>query len=177
MGESNSPCENGSSILLTKIYQPSRIVFKILHARRDNVCERDARTATNRANGTSLSAKSLIARRKLSDGRQPNGNRSGGQMLTTVAVKPVVIASEAINNANKLTPPLTWPTLRGRRQRRAKRARRHATCRFQKIFVIDLVATMRLDRAIAITPNTVQTLVAKPCGACEIETASGVRGG
>jgi len=98
-------------------------------------------------------------------------------MLTTVAVKPVVIASDAINNANKPTPPLTWLTLWGRSPRRAKRSRRHATCRFQKIFVIDLVATTQLDQAIAITPNTVQTLVAKLCWACETEIASGVRGG
>jgi hypothetical protein len=177
LGESNSPCENGSSILLTKIYQTRRIVLQILSARRDNVCERDAKIATNRASGISLSAKSLIVSRKLSDGRQPSGNRSGGRMMTIVAVKPAEIASDAINNVSKFTPPLTWLTFLKRHQRRANWARRHATCRFQKIFVTDLVATRQLDRAIAITPNTAQTHVAKPYMACETEIASGVRGG
>jgi hypothetical protein len=80
--------------------------------RRDNVCERDAKIATNRVNGTSLSAKSLIARRKSGGGSQPNGNRSGGRMMATVAAKPAVIARDAINNVSKLTPQLKWLTLR-----------------------------------------------------------------
>jgi len=98
-------------------------------------------------------------------------------MMAIVAVKPAVIASVATNNVSKFTQPLTWLTSPNRRQRRANWSRRHATCHFQKIFVTDLVATRQLGRAIAITPNTAQTLVAKPYMACETEIASGVRGG
>ena len=47
-------------------------------------------------------------------------------------------------------------------------ARRHATRRFRKFFVIALAAMSQRAPAIAIQPNTAQTLAATRCGGCEI---------
>jgi hypothetical protein len=80
---------------------------------------------------------------------------------------------------------LLWQTLQWNKPRHKLKSqfslpRRHAAHRFQKIFVIDLAAMSQRDQAIAIQPNTAQTLAVMRCAGREIviaDVSSGVEQG
>ena len=93
VGRTKPPVENGSLILHPKITQHLQIVSHIVNPGIDNVFERGARTATNRASGISDSAKILNVERKFADGRLPSVSRSGVATKITVYAKLIVSGS------------------------------------------------------------------------------------